>query len=134
MTDVTLVGRLGGDPEVRFTAQGKAVANFSLAVTERRYNNGQWEDGDTSWYRVAAWDRLGENAAESLSKGDLAIVVGKVKVREYEHDGQKRTSVDVTADHLGPSIRFATARPQADNFKKGPSAPVADGDPSDIPF
>jgi len=136
-TQVTLVGRLGGDPELRFTAQGKPVASFSMAVQERKMENGQWVDGDTSWYRISAWNRLAENVNESLSRGDLVVLTGRQKVREYEKDGQRRTSVDVTVDAIGPSLQFATAKPvKVEYGSGGGSQPAATSapHPDDPPF
>lgn len=134
MTQVALVGRLGADPELRFTPNGKAVANFSLAVQERRFDNGAWVDGDTSWYRVAAWQRLAENVVESLHTGDLVVVVGKQQVRQYEKDGQTRTSVDVTAEHVAPSLLFATAT-VVKTMAAGPKQTTGPAsDPDEVPF
>lgn len=137
MTNVSLVGRLGGDPEVRFTQGGHAVCSFSLAVQERKQENGQWVDGDTSWYRVSAWRRLGENCAESLSKGDLVLVQGRLAIRQYDKkDGSgKATSVDVTAEHVGPSLMFATAKPVSAEYQpQGSATPMQSGASEDIPF
>lgn len=105
-----IVGSLGGDPELRFTPNGDAVANFSVAVTERVKDGEQWKDGDTTWYRVTVWRAMAENVVETLHKGDQVIVIGKVKLRSYEKDGVERQSLEITADEVGPSLRWARAQ------------------------
>lgn len=114
---ITATGRLGDDVELRFTPSGKAVATFSLACNDRRKNQtGQWEDGDTVWYRVTCWDRLAENAADQLTKGIKVTVTGRHRLREYEKDGQRRHSNEITAETVARPI-------QAQN---GQSATTAD--------
>jgi single-strand DNA-binding protein len=111
---ISFVGNLGGDPEVRFTPSGAAVVNFSVAVVERRKNQeGGWDDGETTWYRCNAWRTLAENIAESLTKGTRVVVVGTLKSRSYEtKDGGRGLSWEVDVDAVGPELRFATARVQ----------------------
>lgn len=97
--DVTLRGRLGRDPELRFTQTGKPVASLSV-VTDRRQKDadGNWESVDTTWWRVTCWDQLAENVAETLTKGDAVIVVGMASLQEYEgKDGDTRQSLSVNA-------------------------------------
>src|SRR5262245_60349540 len=98
-TQVTLRGRLTGDPEMRFTANGKPVARFSV-VTSRRFKNersGEWEDRDTTFWDCVAFGQLAENVAESLEKGTAVIVTGSAASEEWEgKDGQKRRSTKVT--------------------------------------
>lgn len=108
--NVTIEGNLTADPELRYTPSGIAVANFSIAVTERVSDgNGGFKDGDTSFYRIAAWRQLAEHIAASLSKGQAVIVHGTLKVEEFERkDGSKGNSAAVTADAVGPSLRFGT--------------------------
>ncbi len=110
---ITLTGRLGADPEIRFGASGIAILKLRV-VTSRRYKDqetGKWEDADTTWWSVTAFRQIAENAAESLSKGDEVIVVGKVKQRQYEtSEGEKRTVTEVTADQIGPNLRGATVK------------------------
>lgn len=110
---VTIVGNLTADPELRFTPSGAAVTNFSVAVTPRRKNQQtqEWEDGEASFYRVAAWRGLAENVAESLTRGTRVIVMGDLSVRKYDNkDGGQGTSVDINADFIGPDLTFATAQ------------------------
>lgn len=107
---ITLVGNLTRDPELRFTTGGRAVANFGLAVNRRYQVNGEWQE-QTSFFNVVAWAELGENAAATLSKGSRTIVFGRLEQREYENkEGERRTMVEVIADDLGPSLRWAQAQ------------------------
>jgi single-strand DNA-binding protein len=108
---VTLIGNLTDDPELRFTPNGAAVANFRLAVTPRVREGDSWKDGETSFFRINVWRQQAENAAESLTKGTRAIVIGRLRMRSWETDaGEKRTVVEVEADEVAPSLRFATAK------------------------
>ena len=107
---VTLVGNLTRDPELRFTQGGRAVASFGIAVNRRYQVNGEWQE-QTSFFNVVAWGQLGENAAASLTKGARIIVSGRLEQREYQtQQGEKRTVVEINADEVGPSLRFATAQ------------------------
>jgi single-strand DNA-binding protein len=107
---VTLIGNLTDEPELRFTPNGAAVANFRLAVTPRIRQGDTWTDGETSFFRIDCWRALAENAAESLTKGTRAIVIGRLRVRSWEtSEGDKRTVVEVEADEVAPSLKFATA-------------------------
>ena len=117
-TFVSLVGNLTDDPEVRFTPQGTTVASFRLAVTPRVKDGDQWKDGDTSFFRINAWRDLAEHVTDSLSKGDRALVVGRLKARSWETpEGERRSVVEVEAEEIGPSLKWATAKPQRANGK-----------------
>lgn len=105
---ISFTGNATADAELKYVGAGP-VANFSVAVTPRRKVDGQWVDGQPAFYRVAAWQQLAENAAESIRMGDRVTVVGRLEPREYEHEGQKRTSLDVNADSVALDLRFATA-------------------------
>jgi single-strand DNA-binding protein len=108
---ITLTGRLVADPELKFGATGIAILKARVVTSGRKKTDSGWEDVDTTWWTVTAWRQLAENVAESLSKGDEVIVVGKVKQREYETaEGEKRSITEVTADAIGPNLRSATAR------------------------
>ena len=112
-THVTITGNLTADPELKYTTNGAAVASFRIAVTARVRDGETWRDGDTSFFRVNAWRTLAEHVAESLSKGDRAIVVGRLKSRSWETaEGEPRSVVEVDADEVAPSLRFAVAKPQ----------------------
>jgi single-strand DNA-binding protein len=108
---VTLVGNLTDDPELRFTPNGAAVANFRLAVTPRVREGDSWKDGETSFFRVNVWRQMAENAAETLQKGARCIVVGRLRTRSWEtQEGEKRSVTEIEADEVGPSLKFATAK------------------------
>jgi single-strand DNA-binding protein len=109
---ITIVGNLTDDPELRYTPNGAAVVNFSVAVTPRiREDGGGWKDGDTSFFRVNAWRTLAENSAESLTRGSRVVVVGRLRQRSWETpEGEKRSVIEIEADELGPSLRWATAK------------------------
>jgi single stranded DNA-binding protein len=83
-THVTITGNLTDDPDLRFTPNGHAVANFRLAVTARVKDGDSWKDGDTSFFRVNVWRQLAEHVTESLSKGDRTVVIGRLKSRSWE--------------------------------------------------
>lgn len=111
-TQITVVGNLTADPDLRFTPSGAAVANFTLASTPRTFDRqrNEWVDGDALFLRCAAWKQLGENVAESLTKGQQVIVQGRLKARSYEtKQGEKRTSMELEVDAIGPNLQFATA-------------------------
>lgn len=106
---VTLVGNLTRDPELRFTSGGRGQAQFGLAVSRRYQVNNEWQE-QTSFFNIVAWGTLGENAAASLSKGTRVIVTGRLEQRQYEtKEGEKRSVVEIIADEIGPSLRWARA-------------------------
>jgi single-strand DNA-binding protein len=109
-TTITLVGRIGQEPELRTTPQGSDVLNFRVATTERkRDTDGSWSDGATSWFRVAAWGPLGRNAHASFHKGQLVIVHGVLKVVEFALEGGTRSHrAEVRATALGHDLRWGT--------------------------
>jgi single-strand DNA-binding protein len=118
---ITLVGNLTRDPELRFTSGGRAVASFGLAVNRRYQVNGEWKD-QTSYFNITAWGQLGENAAASFTKGSRVIVTGRLEQREYEtREGDKRTAIEIVADELGPSLRWATAQVERNPREGGDS-------------
>jgi single-strand DNA-binding protein len=118
---VTLVGNITRDPELRFTPSGQATASFGLAVN-RRWQNRQtqeWEEA-TSFFDVVCWREQAENASESLARGSRVIVTGRLEQRSWETpDGDKRSKVEVVADEIGPSLRWATAS-ITKNERRGP--------------
>ena len=108
--NITLVGNLTRDPELRYTASGLGVANLGIAVNHRRQVNGEWQE-ETSFFNVTAFGDLGENVAASLNKGNRILVSGRLQQRSYEtKDGEKRNVTEVIADELGPSLRWAQAQ------------------------
>lgn len=121
--NVTVVGNLVADPELRFTNNGTAVANFRVASVPSVYRDGQWVDGDGVYLNCTVWKQAGENAAESLTKGMRVIVQGRLRQRSWEKDGVKRTETYIEADEVGPSLKFARAQVA----KTGASKPKGDG-------
>ena len=111
--NITLVGNITDDPELRFTPSGAAVANFTVAVNRRINKDGQWEDKLDGFFRCNCWRDMAENVAESLSKGSRVVVVGRLQQRQWEdQDGNKRSSFEIQVDEVGPSLRWATATVQ----------------------
>jgi single-strand DNA-binding protein len=107
----TIVGNLVDDPELRFTNTGTAVANLRVAVTQRVQHNGQWRDGETSFFRVDCWRDQAEHLADSLGKGDRVMVTGRLRQRSWETpEGDKRSVTEIEADEVGASLKFATAK------------------------
>jgi single-strand DNA-binding protein len=107
---ITVVGNITRDPELRFTTGGRAVASFGIAVNRRYQVNNEWQE-QTSFFDVVAWAQLGENAAASLTKGARVIVNGRLEQRSWENqDGEKRSKIEIVADEIGPSLRWATAQ------------------------
>src|SRR4051794_15526875 len=112
-TVITVIGNLTGDPELRFTPSGAAVANFTVASTPRTFDrqSNEWKDGDTLFMRCSIWREAAESVAESLTKGTRVIVTGRLIQRSYEtREGEKRTVVELQVDEVGPSLRYATAK------------------------
>lgn len=106
---ITVVGNLTRDPELRYTQSGKATVTLGIAVNRNYQVNGEWKE-QTTYMNVVAWDQLAENIAASLTKGARVLVSGRLDVREYENrEGVKKTSVDIVADEIGPTLRWATA-------------------------
>lgn len=113
ITELTITGNLTGDPELRFTPSGAAVANFTVASTPRTYDkqSNEWKDGETLFMRCAAWRALAENVAETLKKGMGVVVKGTLGSRPYEtKEGEKRVSVELTVDDIGPSLKYSVAQ------------------------
>jgi single-strand DNA-binding protein len=111
--NTTIVGNLPRDPEVRFTQGGKAVVSFSVGVTPRSYDKAtnEWKDGETSWVRCVAWDKLAQNLADSLTKGSRVIVTGRFAERKWkDKDDNDRTTWELTVDAAGPELTFHSAQ------------------------
>lgn len=111
-TTLTIVGNLTADPELRFTASGAAVANFTVASTPRAFDKAtnEWKDGESLFLRCSVWRQAAENVAESLRKGNRVIVSGRLKSRSYEtREGEKRTVMELEVEEVGPSLKTATA-------------------------
>lgn len=109
---ISIVGNLVDDPELRFTSGGAAVASFRVASTPRFFDRqaNEWRDGDATFLTCQVWRNYAENVAESLTKGARVIVVGRLKQRSYEtNNGERRTVYEVDVDDVGPALRNATA-------------------------
>lgn len=112
-TLITVIGNLTGDPELRFTPSGSAVANFTIASTPRTFDrqSNEWKDGETLFLRASIWREAAENVAESLTKGMRVIVSGRLGSRTYDtKEGEKRTVIELEVDEIGPSLRYAKVK------------------------
>ena len=111
--NITVVGNVVADPELRFTSTGAAVATFRVASTPRRYDSqsGQWVDGEALFLTCNVWRQVAENIAETLTKGMRVIVTGRLRSRSYDtQNGDRRTVMELEVDEVGPSLRYATAQ------------------------
>lgn len=121
-TQITIVGNVVNDVELRFVPNGAAVANFRVASTPRTYNKNtsQWEDGESMFLTCNVWRQAAENVAESIKKGMRVIVQGRLKARTYQtKDGDNRTVFEVEVDEVGPSLKYATATVEKTPFSGG---------------
>ena len=112
-TNITIIGNLVDDPELRFTGSGVAVANFRVASTPRTFDRqaNEWKDGESLFLTCSVWRQYAENVAESLTKGTRVIVTGRLKQRSYEtQNGERRTVFEIEVDEVGPALRSATAK------------------------
>jgi single-strand DNA-binding protein len=133
-TNITIIGNLVGDPELRYTPTGQAVATFRVASTPRfmdRSTN-EWKDGDSLFLSCNVWRQAAENVAESLTRGTRVIVSGRLRQRSYEtREGEKRTVYEVEVDDVGPSLRNASAKvtrsTRSGGGFGGPSGPSGQG-------
>ena len=110
--NITIVGNITRDPELRFTPSGAAQARLGVAVNRRWQDkgSGEWQEA-TSFFDVICWRELAENVAESLKKGARVVVTGRLEQRSYEaKEGEKRNVVEIIADEVAPSLRWATAK------------------------
>lgn len=120
---ITVAGNLTADPELRFSPSGQAVANFTVAHTPRTFDrqSNEWKDGETLFLRASIWREAAENMAESLVKGDRVIVTGALVSRTYDTKDGRRTVLEMRAEEVGASLRYAQARPQ--RVQKGANGP-----------
>jgi single-strand DNA-binding protein len=127
-TVITVVGNLTADPELRYTPSGAPVANFTVASTPRTFDrqSGEWRDGDALFLRCNIWREPAENVAETLVRGTRVVVQGRLRQRSFEtREGEKRTVVEMEADEVAPSLRYATAK--VHKRGKGQPPPTNDG-------
>ena len=125
---MTIVGNLTSDPELRTVSGNKSVVSLTVATTPRSYNRStqEWEDGEALFVRCSAWDEFAENIAASLKKGTRVFVLGVMKARSYEKDGEKKVVQELQIDEIGPSLRYAQADVRRNS--KGPSKPKSSDD------
>lgn len=112
-TLITVVGNLTADPEMRFTANGAAVANFTIASTPKTFDRqtNEFKDGEPLFLRSSVWREQAENVAETLTKGMRVIAQGYLKQRSYDtKEGEKRTVYELEVQEVGPALRFASAK------------------------
>src|SRR3954454_20008185 len=143
-TNITLVGNLTDDPELRFTPSGAAVANFTVASTPRFLDKqtNEWKDGDALFMRCNIWRQAAADVAEALQRGMRVIVTGRLRQRSYEtKEGEKRTVYEVEVDEVGPSMRYATAKVNkvqrsggSGGFSGSPGGSAGGGAPADDPW
>ncbi|PJJ65315.1 single-stranded DNA-binding protein [Compostimonas suwonensis] len=137
-TVITVVGNLTSDPELRYTQNGLAVANFTIASTPRTFDraSNDWKDGEALFLRASVWREFAEHVAGTLTKGARVIATGRLRQRSYEtKEGEKRTSIELEIDEIGPSLRYATAsitRTSSSSPRGGSSG--AAGGPADEPW
>lgn len=132
-TVITVVGNLTADPELRYTQNGVAVANFTIASTPRMFDraSGEWKDGEALFLRASVWREFAEHVANSLTKGSRVIASGRLRQRSYEtKEGEKRTSIELEVDEVGPSLRYATASVTRVSSGRAPGGAVASSDES----
>ena len=119
---IMIVGNLTRDPELRYTPNGAALVKFGVAVSRRIKDDatGQWKDADTSFFDVTAWRTLAENVAESLTQGTRVVVVGRLRTNTWETpEGDKRSKVEIEAEEVGPSLKWATAKAEKQGRSPG---------------
>ena len=117
---ITIVGNITRDPELRFTPSGQANARLGVAVNRRWQdrNSGEWQEA-TSFFDVICWRELAENVSESLKRGTRVIVTGRLEQRSWEQEGNKRSVVEIIADEVAPSLRWATAKVEKTERRSG---------------
>ncbi len=144
LSNITIVGNVGQDPEMQYTTSGDPVTNFSVAVNRRsRTRDGEYQD-ETNWYRIAAWRRLGETVNQYVSKGDPICVTGRFWVRSYvTQDGREGTSNEIDANEIvflgrgdadgsgSPGGYRGGGRPGGGGMNDDFGGPA---DPDDLPF
>lgn len=129
-TVITVVGNLTADPELRYTQNGKPVANLTIASTPRTFDRqaNEWKDGDALFLRASVWNEFAEHVAGSLTKGMRVVAQGRLRQRSYQdREGNNRVSIELEIDEIGPSLRYATAQVTRANSGSGGSRGVAQG-------
>lgn len=130
LPQVTIVGTVVADVELRFTQSGAAVASFTIAANDRKFDrdSGSWKDGDATFLRCTLWRQAAENAAECLLRGTRVLATGSLRQRSYEdREGNKKTVFEMDVDEVGPSIKWATVK--VNKVSRGAEAQGAASDP-----
>ena len=128
-SNLTIVGNLTKDPELRFTPTGQATASFAVAVNRRWQNRqtNEWEEA-TSFFDVVAWGSLAENLADSVHRGDRVVVEGRLDQRSWENNqGEKRSKIEITANEVAPSLRWATGEISKNQRSTPQTVPASNG-------
>jgi single-strand DNA-binding protein len=137
-TVITVIGNLTSDPELRYTQSGLAVANFTIASTPSSFDRttNAFKDGDPLFLRASVWKEFAEHVAGSLTKGSRVIAQGRLKQKSYEtKEGEKRTSIELEIDEIGPSLRFVTAQvTRAESSRGTGGAPARQNAPQGEPW
>lgn len=134
MANVTVVGNIGQDVELKFTTSGQPVATINLAESRRWKNSDGEEKESTTWWRIVSWGSLAENIADSLGKGDRVLVSGRAEIRSFKDaDGNDKWVTEITAYDVAPSLRWATAKVEKNERKSSSSrqdsgVPLGDDD------
>lgn len=126
-TTVTVTGNVTREPVLKFTPSGLALTTFGVAVNSRKKDGDRWVDGDPEFYDIACWRELAENVAECIEKGTRVVVTGRLSFRAWEVDGEKRSKVEIVAEEVGPSLRWATA--SVHRNERRDAAPPDGGEP-----
>lgn len=138
---VTIIGNLTADPELRYTQSGLPVVNFTVAQTPRHFDRqaGEWKDGDPLFIRASAWREFAEQIAGSLAKGMRVVAHGTLRQRNYEtREGEKRSVIELEVEDIGPSLRYATAqvtraaRQTSGNVRSDGAWSVPSNEPSEV--
>jgi single-strand DNA-binding protein len=130
LNKVMLIGNLGKDPEVRYTASGQAVASFNLATSEKFKNKNGEQEERTEWHRVTLWSRLAEIAGEYLSKGKTVYIEGRLQTREYEKDGIKRYTTEI----VGEKMQMLSPKGERSGGDSSPASRSGAGSYEEPPF
>jgi single-strand DNA-binding protein len=137
LPQVTVVGTLTADVELRYTSTGTAVASFTIAANDRKYDQAtkSWKDGDATFLRCTLWREAAENAAEGLTRGTRVLAIGSLRQRSFENrEGEKKTVLELDVDELGPSVKWASVKVARPDRSGGGSGGGAKAQAADDPW